>query len=414
MKRAITITGWQRPELFNALLKSLAANDLRGWQIFVQLESSEYSEAYCAAAAEILSGVPLSITVNPERLGVRMNPYSLLSRVFEEKADFVLYLEEDLLLAPDATALAQWYATNHRPEWMCLSLLSGGCGSKGFISEPNHPELLFAGKSFNSLGFAFRRNEWEQHIRPAWLSDQIVYTCYGQGNGSWDWSVYLHVIMTEGLYTLQPAAARATHTGRYGMYCGPEFHDAAFTGLDLAEGMAADRSYHVLTPDSMPPHLRRQVSLWDQVNSAFRFLNERSPQLNILLREREEIHQLSVLWAFRMFLGRDPEPDDYKAYLIAYSNRELIERMRASEEFEVVIARRQMANPPELPVDSMPNSQEAVIWAYVFLLQRKPENQGDIDYHSKWATVGELRRALLQTPEHKEDCQAKRTSDGRR
>ena len=306
MKRAITITGWQRPELFHALLKSLAANDLRGWQIFVQLESSEYSEAYCAAAAEILSGVPLSIKVNPERLGVRMNPYSLLSRVFEEKADFVLYLEEDLLLAPDATALAQWYATNHRPEWMCLSLLSGGCGSKGFISEPNHPELLFAGKSFNSLGFAFRRNEWEQHIRPAWLSDQIVYTCYGQGNGSWDWSVYLHVIMTEGLYTLQPAAARATHTGRYGMYCGPEFHDAAFTGLDLAEGMAADRSYHVLTPDSMPPHLRRQVSLWDQVNSAFRLLNERSPQLNILLREREEIHQLSVLWAFRMFLGRDP------------------------------------------------------------------------------------------------------------
>ena len=78
MKRAITITGWQRPELFHALLKSLAANDLRGWQIFVQLEPSEYSEAYCAAAAEILSGVPLSITVNPERLGVRMNPYSLL------------------------------------------------------------------------------------------------------------------------------------------------------------------------------------------------------------------------------------------------------------------------------------------------------------------------------------------------
>ncbi|MGB9163658.1 MAG: hypothetical protein WCC41_04285, partial [Rhodomicrobium sp.] len=67
-----------------------------------------------------------------------------------------------------------------------------------------------------------------------------------------------------------------------------------------------------------------------------------------------------------------------------------------------------------LPVDSMPNSQEAVIWAYVFLLQRKPENQGDIDYHSKWATVGELRRAMLQTLEHKEDCQAKRTSDDRR
>jgi hypothetical protein len=414
VKRVITITGWQRPELFHGLLKSLAANDLRGWQIFLQLEPGEYSEAYCAAAAELLSGVPLSITVNPERLGVRMNPYNLLSRVFEEKADFVLYLEEDLLLAPDATALAQWYGANYRSEWMCLSLLSGGCGSKGFISEPNHPELLFAGKSFNSLGFAFRRNEWELHIRPAWLSDQIVYTCYGQGNGSWDWSVYLHVVMTEGLYTLQPAAARATHTGRYGMYCRPEFHDAAFTGLDLAEESAADRSYHVLTLDSMPPHLRRQASLWDQVNNAFRLLNERSPQLNLLLREREAIHRLSVLWAFRMFLGRDPEPDDYKAYLTAGADRELIERMRASEEFKAVIAQRQMANPPESPVDSMPNSQEAVIWAYVFLLQKKPENQGVIDYHSKWATVGELRRVMLRTLECKEDSPASQTFDGRR
>jgi hypothetical protein len=88
--------------------------------------------------------------------------------------------------------------------------------------------------------------------------------------------------------------------------------------------------------------------------------------------------------------------------------------MRASGEFKAVIAQRQMANPPELPVDSMPNSQEAVIWAYVFLLQRKPENQGAIDYHSKWATVGELRRAMLRTLEDRDDCQARQTPDGRR
>jgi hypothetical protein len=75
--------------------------------------------------------------------------------------------------------------------------------------------------------------------------------------------------------------------------------------------------------------------------------------------------------------------------------------MRASREFEAALAQRQMANPPTLPVDSMPNSQEAVIWAYVFLLQRKPENQGVIDYHSKFATVGELRRAVLRTLEYK-------------
>ena len=87
MKRAITITGWQRPELFRALLKSLAANDLRGWEIFVQLEPSDSLDEFHAAAAESFCDVPLSITVNAQRLGIRENPYSLLSRVFDDGAD---------------------------------------------------------------------------------------------------------------------------------------------------------------------------------------------------------------------------------------------------------------------------------------------------------------------------------------
>ena len=100
--------------------RSLAANDLRGWNIFIQLEPSEFVEDFRTAAAEILSATPTSIVVNAERLGVRLNPYRLLSRVFNEGADLVLYLEEDLLLSDDVTALALWYANNHRPEWMSL------------------------------------------------------------------------------------------------------------------------------------------------------------------------------------------------------------------------------------------------------------------------------------------------------
>ncbi|MGC1586821.1 MAG: hypothetical protein WA791_14170, partial [Rhodomicrobium sp.] len=395
MKRAITITGWQRPQLFLMLLESLAANDLDGWEVLIQLEPSEFVDEYRAAAAEKLSEVLVSITVNHERLGIRNNPYSLLSRAFDDHTDFVLYLEEDLLLAADATALAQWYAENHRCEWMCLSLLSGGCGSKGFISDRAYPQVLFTGKSFNSLGFAVRRGEWERHLRPAWQSDLPMYTCKGGEARGWDWSVYLHLITTPGLCTLQPAAARATHTGRHGVYCRPEFHDAAFKGLDLAEGLAADRSYSVLPAESMPAALRRQASLWDQTNSALHVINKRMPQLNILLGEQEELRELSILWAFRMFLGRDPEPDEYKAYLKTRSNKDLIEKMRASAEFQSALAQLRAPGSPKLPVDFMPNSQEAVIWAYVLLLKRKPENQTVIENGSQGATIGDIRRAVL-------------------
>lgn len=86
MKCVITITGWRRPKLFRMLLGSLAANDLRGWAIFVQLEPSEFVEDYRSAADELISAVPLFFTVNSERLGIRINPYRLLDRVFTDGA----------------------------------------------------------------------------------------------------------------------------------------------------------------------------------------------------------------------------------------------------------------------------------------------------------------------------------------
>ena len=76
VKRAITITGWQRPQLFLGLLELLAANHLGGWDILIQLEPSEFVDDYRAAAGK-LSGVSVSITVNQERLGIRIAYYTV-------------------------------------------------------------------------------------------------------------------------------------------------------------------------------------------------------------------------------------------------------------------------------------------------------------------------------------------------
>ena len=315
--------------------------------------------------------------------------------------DHIAEKSEFLLHGGRRPYMALWYAENHRPEWMCLSLLSGGCGSKGFIADQAHPEILFAGKSFNSLGFALRRNEWERHFCPVWLSDLPIYNCEGREAHGWDWSVYLHLIMTQGLFALQPAAARATHTGRYGEYCRPEFHDSAFTGLDLAESSAAERSYRVLPIESLPASLRRQASLWEQTNSALRVMNKTMPQLKILLHKQEELRQLTILWAFRMFLGRDPETDEYNQHLTTRGNGELIAKIRATAEFRSIGTQLKTVSPPKLPVDFTPNSREAVIWAYLLLLQRKPENQTVVENHARRATIGDVRRVFLGSAEYK-------------
>ena len=281
MKHAVAITGWRRPLLFRRLLQSLATNDLQNWDIFIQIEPSEFSVEYRAAAEDILPASSVSLAINDARLGIRANPYSLLTRVFDAGVDFVLYLEEDLQIAPDATALAEWYVTHHRPEWMCLSLISGGCGSAGFISDPEFSNILFTSKNFNSLGFALRRNEWVQNVQPVWFEDNPDFRNYtGLPVVGWDWSVYRTLIGTPGLYSLQPATARATHTGRFGgVHCQPDWHDFAYAGLRLADSAITKRNYDVLPTEMLPASVRRQAALWDSVNSALKVIEQMSRKL---------------------------------------------------------------------------------------------------------------------------------------
>ena len=130
-------------------------------------------------------------------------------------------------------------------------------------------------------------------------------------------------------------------------------------------------------------------------------MNEKMPQLKTLLHEQEELRQLTILWAFRMFLGRDPEPDEYKQHLAARGTGELIAKMRASAEFRSIGTQLKASGPPKLPVDFMPNSREAVIWAYVLLLQRNPENQTVVENHARKATIGDVRRVFLGSTEYK-------------
>ena len=296
--KTITITGFRRPHLFAALIDSLIANDLDGWRVNIQIEPSSIAGEFETIATEKLAGIAWSITVNPAVLGIRENPFRLLRRSFEEGAEVVLYLEEDLLLATDATELARWYSDNHRPHWMMLSLLSGGCGSAGLISEPSVPSLLFESKSFNSLGFVCRRAEWEQHLRDAWLLDPAVnINSEGGPAPGWDWAIYHHLIRAQGMFSLQPAAARAVHNGREGgEFCKPDWHDLAFVGLDLVAKTGERQPFSIVAPEFLPPRLRRQVLLWAQLNDALGVLGSRTAEL-AALRAEVERQRTGNLWS---------------------------------------------------------------------------------------------------------------------
>jgi hypothetical protein len=271
--RTITATAYRRPHLLKAMLETLLANELSGWRILIQIDASPVADDMARMAESLLDGHDRDIAINSSRLGVRENPYRLLERVFAEGSALNLYLEEDLLLSPDATRLASWYETNHCPEWLCLNLIAGGCASAGLLSNPDFPTLLFTGPTFNSLGFAVRRQEWQRLMAPAWMRDREgVVKFDGKATGGWDWQIFSLLLEDPHLRTLQPVLARSVHNGRLaGEHCTPRFHDLAFAGLPIYQGAAA-ADYRLVAAAELPSVVRRHAFLWAEMSSALRAL----------------------------------------------------------------------------------------------------------------------------------------------
>jgi hypothetical protein len=275
--RTITATAYRRPHQFKAMLESLLANDLTGWRILIQIDPSPVDQDIVGIATSLLGGHHLHVSVNQVRLGVRENPFRLLGRAFEEGSAFNLYLEEDLLLAPDATRLALWYEANHRPEWLCLNLIAGGCASAGLLSNPDYPAQLFSGTTFNSLGFAVRREEWVRLMAPAWMTERRDIVKFdGVPTGGWDWQIYALMMDDSRLRTLQPTLARASHAGRLaGEYCTPAFHDDAFHALPVHDGARTEFEYQFLSTVELPSVIRHHANLWQEMTAALRALAQR-------------------------------------------------------------------------------------------------------------------------------------------
>src|SRR5690606_22836837 len=177
-----------------------------------------------------------------------------------------LHIEEDLLLAADATSMALWYQRNHQPHWLALGLLAGPCGWSSMLSNRSFPSQLVETHVINSLGIAFRKEEWLAEIRPAWTepATPLLEESHGQWrtHWGWDWSIYGALLAKPGLRTVAPLLARATHNGPIGQYSTPHFHDRAFRGLPLHDENTAE--YHVVDPDMLPFEVRSHLNSFDE------------------------------------------------------------------------------------------------------------------------------------------------------
>lgn len=118
----ITMTAYRRPDYTAQVLRSLAATGTaRQWRLLIQVEPPDpaTSNADQAAAeqtwqlvqqlADELDLAPWRVQRNGQRLGLNRNTHTVLAAAHSamDATDWLLHLEDDTLLAPDALA---WYA----------------------------------------------------------------------------------------------------------------------------------------------------------------------------------------------------------------------------------------------------------------------------------------------------------------
>ncbi len=248
--KVITITESGRWQYLERLLDDLALNDLREWHLRIQCEPIA-TQSHSYATGKIRNG-PLgkmlasySVQINDQTLGVKDNPFDLLSSVFGPSyiADYVLYLESDLTISADTTKLADWYIENRNGgEWGWMDgvhpALRPGCEDIGLrLFHPiggadMNPELLIPVERFSSLGLVFDRSQWQRHFKPNW----------NNGTRGWDWAMQDYLDAADGERVLIcPVASRSNHTGREGgVHCPAELHDNRYGHIDAYRGPPID------------------------------------------------------------------------------------------------------------------------------------------------------------------------------
>lgn len=251
--KTITIPVNNRPHYLKKALLSIVKNDLNGWKIFFSIEPSEYSGIMVNLIKEIIADrTNYQIKSNVKKKGIEKNTYSSLQIAFNAGSKLNIYLEDDIVISPDVTRLADWYCKQNHKGIMCLNLLYGACGGINHISK-DFPEYIIKTKQFNSCGFVLSGDQWLTYFKSYWFDYSHGFT-NKDGNPmlGWDWAVFKHNLKEDrNLFVLQPLLARANHIGRNGgTFCKADFHDKTFSHIKVST--YSDKvGYQIITESDM-------------------------------------------------------------------------------------------------------------------------------------------------------------------
>ncbi len=217
--KTISIPVGGRSGMLARCLKSIGeAEGHEEWSLVFTCEpnSNHFSVPHCEAAF---------CFTNNFRLGCRVNTFYAIACAHVLGSTFNLYLEDDVVISPDALLMADAFAASGKAGILCLRRWHNAQQSIPDEVTPANHGLL-------GDGFAYHRKDWLT-IAKYWFDDRP-----GQGGQMWDWSVDAGLVR-EGVPCWRPWMNRSQNIGTQGTHTATGADLNHFGGCYLGEPVRA-------------------------------------------------------------------------------------------------------------------------------------------------------------------------------
>lgn len=199
--KTISLPVYRRPDRVRRLLETLRACKPEGYTLVVSAEPGFQDVLDVISSIDFM---PFRVSINRERLGLNGNIKNSLFMAMDAGSDFNIALEDDIVLAPDAVAMADWFSGYElRDEYACLGLFAAKSSTK-------NPLETCETQDFRSWGWCFTKQAWDSYVFPGLHFEPGCHA--SKYSHLWDFKLQGYFIQY-GVKTLHPLLTRSNHEG---------------------------------------------------------------------------------------------------------------------------------------------------------------------------------------------------------
>ncbi len=203
--KAICIPVFNRPALLRSTLDSIPQGG-SGWTVYLSLD------AKCSKEVEQIvttcKRFPIKKWKHGVQIGCRLNTFTVCQIAFEDGAEAILSMDDDITLSPDALKLCEWYLS--QPALLDTKTNAGLSLCRRFLNDSTRPNsITHDDHGHLGQGHCFTRQMWKDFgARSFWAWEPHYH-------GGGDWSVAGEAVRTNRkIY--RPRFARAQHSAAVG------------------------------------------------------------------------------------------------------------------------------------------------------------------------------------------------------